>query len=66
MPHALTGVWLGLAASVAWGIYNVGVKVGRTDGFSAADLMLLRYLGGAAVMIPLMIFMRRSPFRGLD
>jgi len=63
---ALSGVWFGLAASLAWAIYNVGTKIGRTQGFSTAELTLMRYLGGAVVMVPLMVLMRKPPMQGLS
>lgn len=62
----LVGLCFGLAASLGWGVYNVGVEIGRTQGFSSADLTLLRYLGGAVVMLPLMLVMRKSPMQGLN
>jgi drug/metabolite transporter (DMT)-like permease len=61
---AAGGVAFGLAASFAWAIYNVGVEIGRAQGFSSADLALLRYAGGAAVMAVLLAIMRANPFRG--
>lgn len=61
---AAGGIAFGLAASFAWAIYNVGVEIGRTEGFSSADLALLRYAGGAAVMAVLLAVMRANPFRG--
>ncbi|MBR9865401.1 MAG: DMT family transporter [Rhodobacteraceae bacterium] len=65
-PRAiLLGLCFGLAASLGWGIYNVGVEIGRQQGFSSADLTLLRYFGGAAVMLPLMLVLQKSPMQGL-
>jgi drug/metabolite transporter (DMT)-like permease len=58
------GVAFGLAASLAWAIYNVGVAIGHQQGFGNAELTLLRYAGGAAVMLPLLLFNRVNPFAG--
>ena len=55
----LPGVALGLAAAFAWAVYNVGIDIGRDQGFSSADLTMLRYVGGAATMLPLMLLMPR-------
>ena len=55
----LPGVALGLAAAFAWAVYNVGIDIGRDQGFSSADLTLLRYVGGAATLLPLMLLMPR-------
>lgn len=63
---ALFGVLFGFAASIGWGIYNVGVDIGRMQGFSTADLTLLRYLGGCVVMTPLMLLLRKPPLRALS
>lgn len=49
------GVAYGLGAAFAWAIYNVGVKIGRNDGFSSADLALLRYLVPAILLAPVMM-----------
>lgn len=65
-PTILLGLCFGLAASLGWGIYNVGVEIGRQQGFSSADLTLLRYLGGAAVMLPLMLMLRKSPMQEMS
>ena len=54
----------GLSAAIAWAFYNVGVDIGRSDGFSSADLALLRYGGATLLMAPLML-LRRSRMSGL-
>lgn len=46
------GTAFGLAAVVAWAAYNIGVAAGRADGFSVADLTLLRYLGATLALTP--------------
>lgn len=56
------GIAFGLAASLAWAIYNVGVALGHEQGLGSAELTLLRYVGGAAVMLPLLFIIRARPF----
>jgi drug/metabolite transporter (DMT)-like permease len=51
----LTGVLFGLAAVLAWALYNIGSAAGRAAGFSAADLTLLRYAGATLALTPLMV-----------
>jgi drug/metabolite transporter (DMT)-like permease len=46
------GTLFGLAAVLAWAAYNIGVAAGRADGFSVADLTLLRYLGASIALTP--------------
>jgi drug/metabolite transporter (DMT)-like permease len=46
------GTLFGLAAVLAWAAYNIGVAAGRADGFSVADLTLLRYLGATLALTP--------------
>jgi drug/metabolite transporter (DMT)-like permease len=46
------GTIFGLAAVLAWAAYNIGVAAGRADGFSVADLTLLRYLGATLALTP--------------
>ncbi|MEY8837998.1 hypothetical protein AB9K41_03045, partial [Cribrihabitans sp. XS_ASV171] len=66
MPeHAGRGLLFGLAAVLAWAVYNVGVKIGHAQGFSSADLTLLRYAGGAAVMAPVLLLARVNPLAGI-
>lgn len=62
--NTASGVAFGLAAVLAWSVYNVGVEIGHTQGLSSADLTLLRYSGGAAVMLPLLLLRRANPFTG--
>lgn len=64
MSHRAGGIAFGLAAVLAWAIYNVGVEIGHAQGLRSADLTLLRYLGGAAVMLPLLLAYRANPFAG--
>lgn len=55
------GLVYGLSAAFAWAIYNVGVKIGRNDGFTSADLTLLRYVVPAVLLLPFFILrMRRK------
>ncbi len=49
------GVALGLAATFAWALYNVGTSLGRADGFSSADLAMLRYGVAALVLLPFLL-----------
>lgn len=44
----------GLIATFAWAGYNVVAKMGRLEGFTAADLTMLRYGGGALFFLPFM------------
>lgn len=60
LARLLKGVAFGLAAALAWAIYNVGVKIGRTDGFSSADLVLLRYVVPAILLAPALRVRRRA------
>lgn len=46
------GVLLGMLAVAGWGIYNVGVEIGQTQGFRPADLTVLRFGVGALVLLP--------------
>lgn len=48
----LRGLGFGLAAVLAWALYNIGVAQGRADGFSVADLTLLRFLGAVLALAP--------------
>jgi drug/metabolite transporter (DMT)-like permease len=56
----LKGIAFGLAAALGWAIYNVGVEIGRRQGFSSADLTLLRYIVPGIVLLPLLIARRRQ------
>ena len=58
------GIALGLAASLAWGFYNVGTDIGRADGFSSADLAMLRY-GVAALMLTPFLLIGSGRWRGV-
>ncbi|WP_097106265.1 DMT family transporter [Hoeflea halophila] len=58
----LKGLGFGLAAALLWAIYNVGVEIGRADGFTSADLALLRYGGAGLILAPLLMLQwRRLP-----
>jgi drug/metabolite transporter (DMT)-like permease len=48
------GVFWGLIATFAWAGYNVAAKIGRLEGFTPADLTMLRYGGGALFFLPFM------------
>lgn len=50
------GVALGFAATIFWSFYNVGTAIGRADGFSSADLAMLRFGVAALVLGPLLAF----------
>ena len=64
MSRTGSGIAFGLAAVLAWAVYNVGVESGHAQGLHSADLTLLRYAGGAAVMLPLLVLGRANPFGG--
>lgn len=49
------GVALGLGATLSWALYNVGTAIGRADGFSSADLAMLRYGVAALVLMPFLL-----------
>lgn len=61
----LPGVLLGLSASIAWAFYNIGVDIGRSDGFTSADLAILRYGVAALLLVPVMLW-RGSRLGGLS
>lgn len=50
--QVLIGVAFGFMATFAWAGYNVAAKIGRLDGFTPADLTMLRYAGGAIFFLP--------------
>lgn len=52
------GIALGLASTLFWAFYNVGTSIGRADGFSSADLAMLRYGVAAICLLPLLIVRR--------
>lgn len=56
----IKGVSLGLAAALLWAIYNVGVEIGRADGFTSADLALLRYGVAGLLLAPLLALRWRN------
>lgn len=51
----LSGIAFGLFAALAWGFYNVGTDIGRADGFSSADLAVLRYGVAALLLAPFLL-----------
>lgn len=53
--HYWVGIALGLCSALLWAVYNVGAKKGQLAGFSPLDLTLLRFLGAAALIVPLLI-----------
>lgn len=55
------GIALGFAATVFWAFYNVGTAIGRADGFSSADLAMLRFGIAAVLLAPLLLL--RSGWR---
>ncbi len=46
---------LGLAAAIFWSFYNVGTAIGRADGFSSADLAMLRFGVAALLLAPALL-----------
>lgn len=64
-PTRAKGTLYGLAAVICWSAYNIGVAMGRADGFSVADLTLLRYLGAAIALTPWVMMQggARTPIR---
>jgi drug/metabolite transporter (DMT)-like permease len=62
----LTGVLFGLAAVLAWALYNIGSSAGRAAGFSAADLTLLRYAGATLALTPFILQRGFSAVRSLN
>lgn len=56
------GIALGFAATICWAFYNVGTAIGRADGFSSADLAMLRFGIAAMLLAPLLLL--RSGWRG--
>jgi drug/metabolite transporter (DMT)-like permease len=51
----ITGIGFGLAAVLAWAVYNIGVAEGRKAGFSVADLTFLRYFGATLALAPVAV-----------
>ena len=58
--HLARGVLFGLAAALMWAVYNIGVEIGRTEGFTSADLAILRYAVAAAMLSPFLLLRRRG------
>jgi drug/metabolite transporter (DMT)-like permease len=52
------GVALGCAASLAWGIFNVGSELGQAAGFRPSDLTVLRFGVAALLLLPVLVFAR--------
>lgn len=61
----LVGVGVGLMASFSWALYNVGIEIGRQDGFSPADLAILRYIVPAIALPPIMYWTRSTTLQNL-
>lgn len=59
------GVLIGLSAALTWAIYNIGVDIGRAEGFTSADLAILRYAVAAAMLTPLLILRKGGAPTGL-
>lgn len=61
------GVALGFLASFLWALYNVGAKKGHGMGFSPTEMTLLRFLGGALLLLPLLVMRKTEglPFKRL-
>jgi drug/metabolite transporter (DMT)-like permease len=55
------GIALGLAAVLSWAVYNIGASVGRAQGFTSADLTVLRYVGGSLALIALILLRGAKP-----
>jgi hypothetical protein len=65
-PAFLEGLAFGLTATLAWALYSVGTSIGRADGFSSADLAMLRYGVAAVILAPSLLAARpRSAGKGL-
>ncbi|WP_417433111.1 DMT family transporter [Hoeflea sp.] len=56
----IKGVGLGLAAALLWAVYNVGVEIGRAEGFTSADLAILRYGVAGLILAPLLAMQWRK------
>lgn len=56
------GIALGFAATLFWAFYNVGTAIGRADGFSIADLAMLRFGIEAVLLAPPLLL--RGGWRG--
>jgi drug/metabolite transporter (DMT)-like permease len=65
IDHRGRGIALGLAAVLSWAVYNIGASVGRAQGFTSADLTLLRYVGGSVALIAL-ILLRGAKLSGFS
>jgi drug/metabolite transporter (DMT)-like permease len=61
IDQRVRGIALGLAAVLSWAIYNIGASVGRAEGFTSADLTLLRYVGGGLALIALILLRGAKP-----
>lgn len=55
------GIALGIAAVLSWAVYNIGASVGRAEGFTSADLTLLRYVGGSLALVALILLRGAKP-----
>lgn len=60
----VTGVAFGLAAVLAWAVYNIGVAEGRAAGFTVGDLTFLRYLGATLALAPVALQRMRRRIYG--
>src|SRR5687768_11539007 len=49
------GIAWGVAAVLAWALYNVGAKLGVAQGFQSQDLTLMRYGVAGLLMLPLIL-----------
>jgi drug/metabolite transporter (DMT)-like permease len=49
------GIAWGVAAVLAWALYNVGAKLGVAQGFQSQDLTLMRYGVAGLLMLPLLL-----------
>ncbi len=60
-----SGPCFGLAAVLAWAVYNIGVSVGRAEGFAIGDLTFLRYLGAVLALTLWVLLRGYGAFGGL-
>lgn len=54
------GVLLGCAASLAWGVFNVGSELGQAAGFRPSDLTFLRFSVAGLLLLPVLILGRKG------
>jgi hypothetical protein len=60
-----SGAWFGAATVLSWAVYNIGVSIGRAEGFTVADLTFLRYFGAALALTPWLLLRQNGSVAGL-